>query len=325
MPTAKVNGQKMEAAIFLTFIISFSGSVVAVASDQLMTLNFTQLQQVNVVNSTVSEYEDVTICARFLVKHSDENYENVQSEIFTFGPISLKSWFDPRQAFDQILGEVFYRIPTLRNSPRKTFPIWPPGVWNHVCVSFAAKNCGVKVFLNGQTVLDSEMDPCYGFYQSGFSSRLDITMLGLVTDINIWEQVLSREEAKAWTQCETGHEGNLVAWKAFSAKNNDYILAKKVFLDKSDICRRPGKILGFEQIMHFDTILNFCRLLGGRMPTIGDNRTMERINETLMAQPMANLVPKWAFTGYVLDEKQEPVNTYTGNLVCHYINQILVF
>ena len=190
-------------------------------------------------------------------------------------------------------------------------------MWNHVCVSFTGKNCGVKVFLNGQAVLDTEMDPCYGFYQIGFSNRLDITMLGLVTDINIWEQVLSREEAKAWTECETGREGNLVAWKAFSAKNNDYIHAKKVFLDKSDICRRPGKILGFEQIMHFDTILNFCRLLDGRMPTIGDNRTMERINETLMAQPMVNLGAKWAFTGYVLDEKHEPVNTYTGYLVCH--------
>ena len=54
------------------------------------------------------------------------------------------------------------------------------------------------------------------------------------------------------------------------------------------------------------------------MPTVGDNRTMERINETLTAKPMANLVPKWAFTGYVLDEKKEqPVNTYTGNSVCY--------
>ena len=121
----------MEATIFLTFILLFSGSVVAVASDQLMVLNFTQLEQVNVVNSTVSEYEDVTICARFLVEPSNENYMK-QSEIITFGPISLGSRFDRSQAFDQILGEVLYRIPTVRNSPRKSFPIWPPGVWNHV-------------------------------------------------------------------------------------------------------------------------------------------------------------------------------------------------
>ena len=71
----------MEATIFLTFILSFSGNVVAVASDQLMVLNFTQLQQVNVINSTVSESEDVTICARFLVEPSDENYKKLYEAI----------------------------------------------------------------------------------------------------------------------------------------------------------------------------------------------------------------------------------------------------
>ena len=56
------------------------------------------------------------------------------------------------------------------------------------------------------------------------------------------------------------------------------------------------------------------------MPTLGDNKTLERVNETLRAHPRFSA--KWAFTGYVLDEKEEPVNTYTGYLVCHKIYKI---
>ena len=288
----------MEATIIVTFFLYFSSAYVL--ADQLVVLNLTQYEQVKVINSSVAKHEDVTICARFLVEPS------AQSEIFTYGPLTLKRRFDPNQAFDQLSGEVHYWIPTSWNSPSKTFAIWPPGVWNHVCVSFTEKDCSVRVILNGQTVVESKMDPCYGFSQLGFLG-LGSNMVGLLTDINIWKQVISREEAKAWTQCETEKEGNLVAWKGWTKSNYD-IPANKVFLDKNDICRKPGQILGYEQIMHFETILNFCWLLGGRMPTIGDNKTMERMNETLMAID----VPKWAFTGYILDEKKDPVNTYTG-------------
>ena len=76
--------------------------------------------------------------------------------------------------------------------------------------------------------------------------------------------------------------------------------------------KKTGKILGFAQIMYFDPILNFCRLLGGRIPTSSENQTMERINETLRDPLMKNLYPKWAFTGYVLNENEESANIYTG-------------
>ena len=306
----------MEVTIFVTLVLSLSATVIA--AEQMVVLNFTKQHQVNVINSTLSEHEDVTICARFLVEPSKQN-----SEIFTYGPISLKSNFYPNQAFDQILGEVYYRTPMLRNSPNKTFPVWPPGVWNHVCVSFAGKNCGVRVFLNGQTVVDSiKMDPCFGLHRSGFLLRLDTNMVGLLTDLNIWDQVISIEAAKVWTKCETMKEGNLVAWRTFATKINNYVQVNKDVWDRNYICRKPGHIVGYTETygMYFDMNLNFCRLLGGKMPTLGDNKTMERINDTLIANP--NFSAKWAFTGYVLDEKEEPVNTYTGYLVCHKINKI---
>ena len=293
----------MKRSIFVALHLFVLSPILA---DQLVALNITDLKLVKASNSSEGEHKDVTICARFFEEPSN------RTNLFAFGPITLRKDIGGKNAFGQMFGEFSYKMPTLslyrHNSLRESFPIWPPGLWNHVCVSFSDGNCAVRVFLNGDKVVDTEMDPCYGLYKSGFEEQGN-SMVGLVTDVDIWDRVISQEEAKSWTQCLRRREGNLVAWNTWSKNNLD---VDKVMVDRNDICKKPGKILGFALIMHFDPILNFCRFLGGRIPTSSENQTMERINETLRDPLMKNLYPKWAFTGYVLNENEESANIYTG-------------
>ena len=131
------------------------------AHSQMMALNITN-QNMSLANSSVRKNNDVTICARFFVEPSSQ-----PREIFKHGPLSVGSIFDHNHLVDQMNGYVGYDLPNFINPSRKLIPIWPPKVWNHICVTFADKDCGVSVVLNGDILLDSRMDPCYGNYENG--------------------------------------------------------------------------------------------------------------------------------------------------------------
>ena len=286
----------MDGIFNVAFILFITAPVLA---NQMVALNITAEQKpVKVNNSSVAKRNDVTICARFLVEPS------ARTEIFTLGPLSLRSEVEPGHAVDQMIGEVFYMVPTMYNSPSKTFAVWAPGVWNHICVSFSDKDCGVRVVLNGQTVVDSMMQPCYGFHRNA-SLKVGSNMIGVLTDVNLWEEILSKKEAKEWTQCILKSEGRLVAWSRVQWGGN----SNPTFVATVDVCKSPptGQILSYEPKMLFDENMKFCRFMGGKITTFAENKTMTRVNEMLEGHH-----PKWALTGYILDEKENPINTYTG-------------
>ena len=271
----------------------------ASAHSQMMALNITN-QNMSLADSSVRKSDDVTICARFFVEPSSQPREMIKH-----GPLSVGSIFDHNHLVDQMNGYVGYKLPNFINPSRKLIPIWPPKVWNHICVTFADKDCGVSVVLNGDILLDSRMDPCYGNYENG-----SLVLGGnlIVTDINLWDRVISKDEATAWTNCDTSKTGNMFAWSD-SRKWKDSDILDKFFVDSKDVCRKCCKVIGYELPMSFEKSVEFCRLLGGRMTTFDDNSTIAAISQTLLSMKS---ISQTVHTGYVLEGNKTPVNIYTG-------------
>ena len=81
--------------------------------------------------------------------------------------------------------------------------------WNHVCVSYTNKTCGVRILRNGETIHDEEMKHLkhkpedipvkflcnivmmrkYFEYNYGFEY-----MIGKITDVNIWNHSMTRQD-----------------------------------------------------------------------------------------------------------------------------------
>ena len=278
--------------IFVPFLLSIG----SVSAHQMMALNITK-QNMSLTNSSVRKKDDLTLCVRFFVEPSSQ-----RREIFKHGPLSLGSSFDYIHPVDQMNGYVGYELPNSINPSRKSFPFWAPKVWNHICLTFADMDCGVSVVLNGHIVLETRMDPCYGNYENG---SLVLGQNQIVTDINVWDKVISKEEAKAWTNCESIKTGSVFAWSDMKWKD----ILNKFWVARKEVCRKCCKAIGYELPMSFEKSIEFCRLLGGRMATFGDISTIESINQTLLTEPIS---PKLVHTGYVLEGNKTPVNIYTG-------------
>ena len=89
---------------------------------------------------------------------------------------------------------------------------------------------------------------------------------GSMTDVNIWDRVLSEQEQSDWIFCKTETSGgNVVSWE--SAQLNI------TGLDTEEISREetfPGlenatNLMAFETNLHFLDSSRFCRSLGGQM------------------------------------------------------------
>ena len=148
------------------------------------------------------------------------------------------------------------------------------------------------------------MDPCYGNYENG---SLVLGRNQIVTDINLWDKVISKEEAKAWTNCDSIKTGSVLAWTDMKWKDSEIL--NKFWVNRKDVCRKCCKAIRYELPMSFEKSIEFCRLLGGRIATFDDKSTIEEINQTLLMEPIS---PKLVHTGYVLEGKKTPVNIYTG-------------
>ena len=98
----------------------------------------------------------------------------------------------------------------------KYFPSWKPGVWNSIFITFSRQFNQLKLFVNGNLLrsIDTVLD---------LGERVDISLMndhqdpswplsGAVTNFNVWDRILTEQEMKEVSKCESILRGNLVNW-----------------------------------------------------------------------------------------------------------------
>ena len=106
-------------------------------------------------------------------------------------------------------------------------------------------------------------------------------MHGSVTDVNIWNYILTTEEISNWTNCKKIRKGNIIDWNTAVL---DIQLLETFEYDINNICNMESQkqYIGFNNnIVDFPiNHLNFCKNLGFRVAVPSNDIEFQRIRST---------------------------------------------
>ena len=101
---------------------------------------------------------------------------------------------------------------------------WGPATWRHICLSFNSTTYMFLAVNNEQVVVNRTLDfslskPSKEFNRS--ATRICImkntgekaSLVGKLTDMNIFSYALDTDNMFAWTQCRERPSGDVVAWE----------------------------------------------------------------------------------------------------------------
>ena len=159
--------------------------------------------------------------------------------------------------------------------------------------------------INGDMLIthnDKRNVSAYGYYNYGNYSFMNdpaasqsiSAMYGSVTDINIWDRILSEKKIDNWINCSVDMDGNVYSWR----DSSQYIQLnglEKVNDSLENICYSTSStnlFLGNEDL-NFEDALNYCNKIGS-MKEISSNETAIEVAKALES------ATRWEeiFTGY---------------------------
>ena len=105
---------------------------------------------------------------------------------------------------------------------------------------------------------------------------------GAMTDVNIWDRVLSEQEQSDWMFCKTETGGNVVSWG--SAQLNITGLNTGL-INREETCPGPQNITHLITIyisLNFSDSLKLCQKFGGEIAVATDEETSKLMNQTFV-------------------------------------------
>ena len=86
-----------------------------------------------------------------------------------------------------------------------------------------------------------------------------------VTDVNIWNSILSKEDLKNWSTCTKDTPGTFLDWNYVEIKHDEKLKIENV--DREKICNTHNflKIMAFNMRMQYWEGEDFCQKIGGKL------------------------------------------------------------
>ena len=240
----------------------------------------------NPPNKTMS---DITLCLRFWHHRIAGRKINLLFSMERFSIfagwarnkkiLGIEWW----QNDDLVTGATLYNY-NYNNKTFYEFPDWPLNTWNHLCVTLNTQSRKLTIVLNTKSVLDVEfemdtfkdynldnagkhflknlmlMGACFGKFGCTYS------MFGQITDVNIWDNVLTEEEIINWMTCLYSSGGNVINWEQESWTETGL---EESTIEDQQVCssndNRTTMIIFPSKTFDFDSTAEYCRLLGGNI------------------------------------------------------------
>ncbi|XP_063869703.1 uncharacterized protein LOC135105499 [Scylla paramamosain] len=106
--------------------------------------------------------------------------------------------------------------------------------WYHLCFTYNHTSFLIQTFLDGKVVQHAYYDvgrPVFGDYIGvGNGQAITESYSGVITQVNVWDKVLSDEEILSIAHCKADPQGNFVSWEAgwtlYNATAEDVPLAR---------------------------------------------------------------------------------------------------
>ena len=105
---------------------------------------------------------------------------------------------------------------------------------------------------------------------------------GSLTDINIWDRIITHEERTNWSKCISDVSGNYLNWTNAEFDHSEQI--KEIEVNKSLICKEQtsSKFIAFNHSLEFEESMSFCSNIGGKFAVSKDNNHINEIEKALM-------------------------------------------
>ena len=147
---------------------------------------------------------------------------------------------------------------------------------------------------------------------NGFNLRDDSFIYpfkGSITDVQIWDKVLTASEIQKWSTCQYPAGGNFVDWSKAKFNITGDIKAEQVAKDQLCKSEETKKIISFSHLSEFVESVKFCKIIGGEI-SVADTWS----HKLEMDQALGQGCPDMYYSGFTKDNNDQWVNVNTQEI-----------
>ncbi|ROT75706.1 putative basement membrane-specific heparan sulfate proteoglycan core protein, partial [Penaeus vannamei] len=189
--------------------------------------------------------------------------------------------------------------------------------WYHMCFTHNHVTHHIRTFIDGVLVQHAYYDvgrPVIGDYAAvGNGQTADESYSGDLSQINVWDTILSDDEIRQMARCRSDPKGNYISWEAGWTLYN----VSTYDMSLSDFCSREVDILYFWFPRALELTAQYiCEALGTHLPTVTNLQEVRHLYNILdETWPESEKCPRYYWSD--LNDKQEEnvwVSSYDGRV-----------
>ena len=177
----------------------------------------------------------------------------------------------------------------------KFFKPWKPNQWNGYCFLYAQNHYNIS--LNNLNVVSHSMKENSDIFKNISRVKLG-PMFGAVTDLQIWQRVLSDQEISDFNDCQLSTGGDVYQWRTSGLTIYGGLIIEEI--PRDEFCRqsRDKILIGKGNVLDFNETINYCsQVFNGRMAVGKNTEILEAMNRMNLNKSVD--CPNIFFSGHV--------------------------
>ena len=170
----------------------------------------------------------------------------------------------------------------------KVFPTsLKPDTWNSFCLKVNSTSAVIK--LNREAFIihrNDKSSSAYSIYNNyrfmnDPNSKAN-PMFGAMTDLHVWDKILSEEDSELWKNCTIQRDGNIFSWQ--NSSQHVQLTGLEIVTDSLDNICYPdisSHMTVGNEALTFKETLNYCNNKIGSNVVISSKETAVEVNKTL--------------------------------------------
>ena len=139
-------------------------------------------------------------------------------------------------------------------------------------------------------------------------------MQGEMSEVNVWDKILSTAEMRDLASCGQYFPGNVVDWETSITDVNGLLTKERM---RSELCSYKDVVhISFPMKKNFDDTITFCQKIGGKIAVATDERKLAEMAEAYSAATVFLNLPSYRFyTGFRRSPDEDDWISMGGNII----------
>ena len=139
-------------------------------------------------------------------------------------------------------------------------------------------------------------------------------MQGEMSEVNVWDRILSSEEMRDLASCRKYFSGNVLDWETSLTDVNGLLIKERI---RSELCSSKDLVhISFPMKKNFDETITFCQKIGGEIAVATEERKLAEMAEAYSASTVFQKQHSLRFfTGFRKLPNEEDWISLDGNII----------